>query len=366
MARCLKQASCAHVAMESTGVYWKPIYNIMSSDGFQMILANGKNVKNVPGRKSDLQDCQWIAQGLQDGLPKGSFITAEPIRELRDLMWHREKLVASRSSGVQHLKNALEDESIKMSSLPSDVVEVSGWDMLSELIRGETDTTKPAELSHGTLNSRRTQLADARERRLTDHHRFLLRQHVRQMRFLEQMIDECKQRIQEQLRLLQEYIPLLGPIPGINWTVAAGIGPEIGADMSQFPDEAHLVSWAGMCLGSNESARNHRSATTRHSNSWVRSLLVEAAPAASHKKGSYFREQYRRLCARRGKKGAMVAVGQDILTVVYHVMKKKILHQELGENFSDRINRDCVRRYHTKRPESFGYQLDLTLAAVVA
>jgi transposase len=366
LARWLKEIGCTHMAMESTGVYWKPIYNIMSAEGFEVILVNAKHIKNVPGRKTDVQDCQWIGQLLQHGLLKGSFIPPEPIRELRDLTRQRRKLVGERSSCVQRIQKVLEDANIKLASVATDVVGVSGWDMLSRLVGGESDAMKLAELARGTLKRKKQELTDALEGRVTEHHRFLLRQHMRQIRFLDEMIGEYEQRIEEQARPFFEYIPLLDTIPGINWTAAAGIVAEIGADMNQFPDESHLGSWAGMCPGNNESAGKHRSGTTRHGNAWLRALLVEAAWAASRKKGSYFRSQYRRLSARRGKKRALVAVGHSILTIVYYVMKHKIPYKELGEDFFDKLNGDRLRKYYTKRLESLGYEVDLKLVPAVA
>jgi transposase len=362
----LKEIGCTHMAMESTGVYWKPIYNIMSAEGFEVILVNAKHIKNVPGRKTDVQDCQWIARLLQHGLLRGSFIPPGPIRQLRDLTRQRRKLVGERASCVQRIQKVLEDANIKLSSVATDVVGASGWEMLTELVSGETDAQKLAELARGRLKSKKEQLVDALEGRLTEHHRFLLRQHMRQIKFLDEMIGEYDERIEQQVRPFFEYIPLLDSIPGINWTAAAGIVAEIGADMNQFPDYTHLGSWAGMCPGNNESAGKHRSGTTRHGNKWLRALLVEVAWAASRKKGSYFRSQYRRLSARRGKKKALVAVGHSILTVVYHVMKHKILYKELGEDFFDKLNGDRLRKYYMKRLESLGYQVVIKLVPAVA
>jgi len=366
LAAWLKDIGCTHMAMESTGVYWKPIYNIMSAEGFDVMLVNAAHIKTVPGRKTDVRDCQWIAQLLQHGLLKGSFIPPEPIRELRDLTRQRKKLVGQRASCVQRIQKVLEDANIKLSSVATDVVGASGWEMLRKLISGETDAQKLAALARGRLKSKKEQLADALEGRLTEHHRFLLRQHMREIKFLEEMIGEYDERIEQQVRPFFEYIPLLDSIPGINGTAAAGIVAEIGADMSQFPDHAHLGSWAGMCPGNNESAGKHRSGTTRHGNKWLRALLVEVAWAASRKKGSYFRTQYKRLSARRGKKRALVAVGHSILTIVYHVMKYKIAYEELGEDFFDKLNGDRLRKHYTKRLESLGYQVDLRPMSVVA
>jgi len=359
LAAWLGEVGCTHMAMESTGVYWKPIYNIMSGEGFEVLLVNAQHIKSVPGRKTDVQDCQWIAQLLQHGLLQGSFIAPEPIRELRDLTRQRKKLVSQRASCVQRIQKVLEDANIKLSSVASDVVGVSGWVMLEKLVSGQTDAQKLAELARGRLRSKKEQLADALEGRLTEHHRFLLRHHMREIRFFDEMISDYDERIEQQVQPFFDYIPLLDSIPGVNGTAAAGILGEIGADMNQFPDYAHLNSWAGMCPGNNESAGKHKSGTTRHGNAWLRTLLVEVAWAASRKKGSYFRTQYRRLAARRGKKRALVAVGHSILTIVYHVMKYKIPYKELGEDFFDKLNTDRLRKHYTKRLESLGYRVEL-------
>jgi transposase len=366
LAAWLKEVGCTHLAMESTGVYWKPIYNILSAEGFEVLLVNAQHIKNVPGRKTDVQDCQWIAQLLQHGLLRGSFIPPEPIRELRDLTRQRKKLVSQRASCVQRIQKVLEDANIKLSSVATDVVGVSGWEMLTKLIAGETDTRKLAALARGTLKNKKEELALALEGRLTEHHRFLLRQHMKEIRFLDEMISDYDERIEQQVQPFFEYIPLLDSIPGVNEIAAAGILGEIGADMNQFPDHAHLNSWAGMCPGNNESAGKHRSGATRNGDAWLRALLVEVAWAASNKKGSYFRTQYRRLAARRGKKRALIAVGHSILTIVYHVMKYKISYKDLGEDFFDKLNTDRLRKHYTKRLESLGYRVELSKGETAA
>lgn len=362
----LKQAGCTHVAMESTGVYWKPIYNILDDEGFEVILVNAKHMKNVPGRKTDVQDCQWIAQLLQHGLLKASFIPPEPIRQLRDLTRQRKKLVDQKGSCVQRIQKVLEDANIKLSSVASDVVGISGREMLGQMIAGETDAQKIAALARGRLRSKMQELVLALEGRVTDHHRFLLDQHMRQIEFLEGMIEEYEKRIDEQVRPFFELIPLLDTIPGINKTAAVAVIAEIGTDMNYFPDERHLGSWAGMCPGNNESAGKHRSGKTRHANKWLRSTLVEIAWAASRTKGSYFRSQYRRLASRRGRKRALVAVGHSILTVVYHVMKNKVAYTDLGEDFFDKINSDRLKTHYAKRLESLGYKVVLEPETAVA
>lgn len=354
----LQSEGCTHIAMESTGVYWKPIYNILG-DSFQVILVNARHMKALPGRKSDVMDCQWIAQLLQHGLLKGSFIPSEPIRQLRDLTRQRRKLVDQRAGAINRIQKVLEDANIQLASVASDVTGKSGWAMLTRIVEGETDPTALAELALRRLKSKRPALQRALEGRITDHHRFLLRQHMRQIRFLEEMIGEYEKRIEEIVRPFQETIPLLDTIPGINQTAAVAILAEIGPDMRQFPDHRHLCSWAGICPGNNESAGKHKSGVTRKGSKYLRAILVECAWAASRTKDTYFHAQFRRLASRRGTKRALVALAHTMLTVVYHVLRDGILYQELGADFFDRLNHGRLRSYYLKRLKSLGYTVEI-------
>lgn len=356
----LAEAGCTHVAMESTGVYWKPIYNILAAAGFEVLLVNAKHIKNVPGRKTDVQDCQWIGQLLAHGLLQGSFIPPEPIRDLRDLTRQRKQLVRQRASCIQRIQKVLEDTNIKLSSVASDVVGKSGWDMLKRIVAGESDAEKMADLARGRLKSKREQLVLALEGRVTDHHRFLLRQHMHHIEFLDTAIAEYDQRIEEQIRPFGEYVPLLDTIPGINRTAAFAVIAELGANMDQFPDEHHLSSWAGICPGNNESAGKHRSGKTRHGSKWLRSLLVEIAWAASRTNGTYFSAQFKRLASRRGQKRALVAVAHSILVVVYHVMKHEVPYHELGDDFFERRNAPRLTNYYRRKLEKLGYEVSIT------
>ncbi len=356
----LQHAGCTHVAMESTGVYWKPIYNVLAAEGLEVLLVNAKHIKNVPGRKTDVLDCQWIGQLLQHGLLRGSFIPPEPIRELRDLTRQRKQLVRERASCVQRIQKVLEDANIKLSSVATDVVGKSGWEMLSKLAAGETDASKMAALARGRLKSKKEQLIPALEGRVTAHHRFLLHQHMHQIQFLDTMIGSYDERIEEQMRPFRECVRVLDTIPGINSVAAAAVVAEVGANMEQFPDEHHLSSWAGMCPGNNESAGKHRSGRTRHGSKWLRSLLVEVAWCAARTKGSYFSSQFRRLAARRGKKRALVAVAHAILIVIYHVMKNNIPYKELGDDFFEKLNGPRLTTYYRRRLEKLGFEVALT------
>ena len=356
----MEQAGCGHVAMESTGVYWKPIYNILAAEGLEVLLVNAQHIKNVPGRKTDVLDCQWIGQLLQHGLLRGSFIPPEPIRELRDLTRQRKQLVRQRASCVQRIQKVLEDANIKLSSVATDVVGKSGWDMLNKIVTGETDAATMAALARGRLKSKKDQLIPALEGRVTDHHRFLLRQHMQQIEFLDTMISEYEQRIEEQMHPFSEYVRVLDTIPGINPIAAAAVIAELGANMDQYPNEHHLSSWAGMCPGNNESAGKHRSGRTRHGSTWLRSLLVETAWSAARTKGSYFSSQFKRLAARRGKKRALVAVAHSILIVIYHVMKNKVPYKELGDDFFEKLNGSRLTTYYRRRLEKLGFEVSLT------
>jgi transposase len=361
----LERAGCTHVAMESTGVYWKPIFNILEAD-FEVILVNAKHIKNVPGRKTDVKDCQWIAQLLQHGLLQASFIPPLEIRQLRDLTRERKKLIQDRSSVVNRVQKVLEDANIKLSSVATDVMGKSGWDMLLAIVGGEEDPEKLAALARGKLKAKKEQLRYSLEGRLNDHHRFLLREYMRQIRGLDEMIERFDAKIEEQMKPFLEYLPLLDTIPGINQRAAENVVAEIGVNMAQFGDARHLCSWAGICPGNNESAGKHRSGKTSDGDKWLKATLVEAAWAASRMKGSYFAAQYRRIASRRGKKRALVAMAHSMLVTIFHIMKDKVVYNELGADFFDKLNTERLRRYLTKRLESLGYKVEVSKGKTAA
>ena len=320
---------------------------------------NAKHIKNVPGRKTDVQDCQWIAQLLQHALLTGSFIPAVEIRELRDLTRQRKQLVKQRASNVQRIQKVLEDTNIKLSSVATDITGKSGWEMLKQIVAGKDNAEQLAELARGRLRNKRDQLILALEGRVTDHHRFMLRQHMKQIEFLDSEIEEFNHRIEEHCRPFSHNVPLLTSIPGIGETSAYALMAELGVNMDQFPNEHHLSSWAGMCPGNNESAGKHRSGKTRNGSKWLRSLLVEIAWCAVRTKGSYFHAQYHRLAARRGSKRAIVAVAHSILIVIYHVMKYQIPYRELGGDYFEQLNSERLRHHYKKRLESLGYEVEI-------
>jgi transposase len=348
-----------HIAMESTGVYWKPIYNILEGQ-FQILLVNARHIKNVPGRKTDVKDCEWIAQLLQYGLLRGSFIPPQPQRELRDLTRTRTQLTREMASVANRIHKVLEDANIKLGLVATDVLGVSGRKMIKALIEGETDTAKMADMARGRLRDKIPLLEEALIGKVTEHHQFLLKALMDHLVYLESQIERFNQRIEEAALPFEKAITALIQMPGYDRISAQSVIAEIGPDMKPFRTQAHLCSWAHICSGNNESAGKRKSGATGHGNRWLRAILVQVAWAASHKKGSYFQAQYRRLAGRRGKKRAIVAVAHSILTVTYFILREGRAYKDLGADHFDRISRDRIRRYHIKRLESLGYKVELT------
>ena len=301
----------------------------------EVVLVNAHHIKTVPGRKTDVQDCQWIAQLLQHGLLRASFIPPRPIRELRDLTRQRRSLVGERSSAVKRIHKVLEDCNIKLSSVATDVMGASGRDMIQALIDGEQDPLKLALLARGRLKAKRESLRQALHGHVTAHHRFMLRVHWAHIESLDRLIADVDQQIEEQVRPFAEIVSLLDQVPGIGETAAKSLIAEIGVDMDQFPDQHHLASWAGMSPGNNESAGKRKSGTTAKGNRWLRATLGEVAVAAARTKRSYLSARYRRLAARRGHNRSVVAVGHKILTIVYFHYQDRVTYDDLGEDYYD-------------------------------
>lgn len=354
----LEQEGCTQIAIESTGVYWKPVFNILE-DSMTIILANARDIKNVPGRKTDIKDCQWIAQLLRCGLVKASFIPPKPIRDLRDLTRYRKKLTFQLSAEKNRVQKILEDCNIKLSSVATDIFGVSGMLMINALLDGNTNTTEMAELAKGTLRNKIKDLESALTGNVTDHHRFMIGQSLDYIRYLNHAISDMDNRIDSCIEPYRKEIELLEEIPGIEKKTAECIIAEIGVDMAQFPSAAHLSSWAGMSPGNNESAGKRRSGKTTHGNKWLGAALVEAAWSASKKKGSYLKSRYYRIASRRGKKRAAVAIGHTMLVVIYHMLKNGLHYAELGEEYFDRINKDKTRANLVKRLEKLGHKVIL-------
>jgi len=358
----MKSAGVTHVALESTGVYWKPVWNILEGI-FDVILVNAKHIKQVPGRKTDMKDCEWIAQLLQFGLLPRSFVPPRPIRELRDLTRQRSKLAQQKGSVVNRIQKVLEDANIKLSSVATDIMGVSGREMLESMITGEADPVTLASLAKRRLRAKIPELILALEGKLTSHHRFLLNLLMRQLKDIESYIEELNVMIEEKMRPFEEVLRLLVTIPGVDQYTAECLIAEIGIDMDQFPSSAHLASWAGICPGNNESAGKRKSGKTPKGNRWLRRVLGESAWAAGKTKNSYLSAQYQRILTRRGKKRAIVAVGHTILVICYHVIKEKKAYEDLGHDHFARMNPDRHKRYYVDKLESLGYEVTLTKAA---
>lgn len=363
LADWLKDAGCTHVAMESTGVFWKPVFNILGAD-FEVILVNARHYRSVPGHKTDARDCRWIGELLQHGLLKASFIPPQPIRELRDLTRHRRRLIQEKSSVVNRIHKILQDANVKLSSVITDIMGKSGKEMLEKIIAGEIDAAKIAECAHGKMKAKKDDLVRALESKVTVHHRFMLSKHLKQIHFLEEMIEEFNQQIDAHVKAQGEdflaLIPLLTTIPGVDTCTAKEILAEIGADMNQFPNQDHLSSWAGVCPGNNESAGKRKSAKTTKGSHWLRATLGEISWAASHTKNTYLSAHYKRIARRRGRKKAIVALGHTMLVIIYHMIKNRLPYNELGKEYFNKMDKEKIIKSMVKRIEKIGYKVELS------
>jgi transposase len=357
LADWLTDERVTHAAMESTGIYWKPIWNILEGV-LPLLLVNAEHIKQVPGRKTDVKDAEWIAQLLQCGLLKASFVPERPVRDLRDLTRQRVQLVRQKVQVANRIQKTLEDANIKLASVASDVLGASGRDMLRAIIGGEGDPVVLANLARQRLRDKIPQLQEALLGEVTDHHRFLLRMLLEQVEFLEGQIARLSARITEVLPApFAEAMGRLETIPGIDRRAAQNIVAEIGCDLAPFKNAGHLASWVGICPGNHESAGKRRSGRTTKGNAWLRVTLVQCAWAASHTKDTYLSAQYKRLAARRGKKRALVAVGHTLLGIVYAVLKKKGAYQELGADYLDRQDKSKLTARLLKRLEKLGVKV---------
>jgi transposase len=354
----LLSQGCSHVAMESTGVYWKPVYAILEGT-FQIVVANAQHVKKVPGRKTDVKDAEWIADLLCHGLLRPSFVPPQPIRELRDLTRYRRKLVESQSAERNRLLKVLETANIKLASVATDVFGMSGRLMLRALIEGKAAPEEMAELAKGKLRSKIPQLELALEGKLEDHHRFLLKLQLDRLERVEGDLAVLEQHIQEKLAPYAAQLALLDEIPGIDWTLAAVIIAELGVDMSVFQSVSQLASWAGVCPGNNESAGKRKSSRIPKGNVYLKTALVEAAHAAAKTKGSYLRDKFYRLKARRGYKRAAVAIGHKIIVSIYHMISQNVSYNDLGDLYLDKLNKNHLTRNLVHRLERLGYVVTL-------
>jgi transposase len=355
----LKEHDCTCVAMESTGVFWKPIYNLLEGH-LEVMVVNAQHSKAVAGRKTDVKDAEWIADLLQHGLLRPSFIPPAWQRRLRDLTRARSTLIEERSRVIARLQKALEDANIKLASVASDVMGTSAQHMLQALVKGELSPTAMAELARGRMRAKREQLAQALTGHLQPHHGFLIAEHLTHIESLEEALHRLSAEIAKRLGPYEEILVRLETIPGIKRRLAEIILAEIGPDMSRFPSAGHLASWAGMCPGNHESAGKHLSGKTRKGSQWLRTALVEAAHAASHCKECYLSAHYHHIAVRRGKKRAAVALGHTLLVIIYHVIAENKEYEELGGDYLDQLDRQGKEKRLVRQLEKLGFEVSLT------
>jgi transposase len=362
LADWLASHGVTHIAMESTGVYWKPIYNLLE-DQFTLLLVNARHVKAVPGRKTDVRDCEWLAELLRHGLLTGSFVPDRPQRELRELTRYRTSLVRERTAAANRLQKTLEGANIKLASVATDILGTSGREMLAALVAGRTDATELAQLAHGRLREKLPQLERALVGCVGPHQRFLVAEQLAHVDFLDAAIARVSTEIGERVRPDEEVLARLDTIPGVGRAVAETLVAEVGADLTRFPSAKHVASWAGLCPGNHESAGKRRGGAIRKGSPWLRACLVQAAHAAARTKGTYLAAQYRRLAARRGRAKAAVAVAHSILIIAYHLLMEGTVYRDLGANYFDERDRQAVERRLVHRLEGLGYTVSLQPAA---
>jgi transposase len=351
------------VAMESTGVFWQPIYNVLEDTGMNLLVANARHIKAVPGRKTDVKDAEWLADLLRHGLIRGSAIPNRARRELRELVRYRMSLGRQRAQVAHRIHKVLEGANVKLSSVVTDIMGVSGRAMLQALITGNDTPEMIAELARGALRRKRIQLVAALEGVVGPSQRLLLASHLRNLDFLTEEIDRLSSEIEQQLSPSHELLERLDTIPGVGERVAQAILAEIGSDISRFPTGSHLASWARLCPSNDESAGKRRSSHIGPGNPWLRATLVEAAWAATHATHTYLAAQYRRLAARRGHKRALIAVAHTILIIAYRIIRDGGTYEDLGSNYFDERDRQATLRRSVQRLERLGYKVNVTEAA---
>ena len=358
----LQAYGVTHVALESTGVYWKPVY-YMLEDGFTLLLINMQTLQHVPGRKTDVKDSEWLAQLLECGLLKASFVPPPGIRELRDLTRYRLQQVRERAREVNRLCKVLEDSNLKLTSVLTDVMGVSGRAMLVALVQGTTDPAVLAELARGRLRKKLPDLRRALAGRFRRHHAFLVEQILAKIDYLDETVARLNAEIDERLIPFEPMLARLDTIPGVNRTVAISIIAESGGDMSRFPTAGHLCSWAALCPGQNESAGKRRSGKTRRGNQYLRGQLIQGALGAIHSRGTALQARYHRVKRHRGHKKAVVAVAHQILEIAYYVMHDGVTYQEVGADYFDRRHAERAVRRHVRQLEALGYKVTIDKAA---
>lgn len=352
------------VVMEATGSYWKPVWAVLEDAGFELLLVNARHVKAVPGRKTDVKDAEWLAELLEVGLLRGSFVPPPAIRQLRDLTRYQKRLIQDRVREANRVDKVLEDAVIKLGSVASNTLGVSGRAMIEALIAGERDPQRLAALAKGTLRSKIPELIEALEGRFSDHHAALLRMHLDHIDYLDRSIAVLDERIDELINPFDEARERLCTIPGVGRRVANVIIAETGGDMTRFPTPGHLASWAGLCPGNNESAGKHRTGKTRPGNRWLTEALTQAAWASARSRDNFLKARFWRLARRIGKKKAAIAVAHQILAITWHLLTDHTDYQDLGVDwYQHHPNRQRRTNYLIEQLQALGHNVTLTPAA---
>lgn len=354
----LAEAGCTHVAMEATGVYWKPVWHVLE-DNFELLLANASQVRNVPGRKTDVNDAHWLSDLLAHGLMRSSFVPERPIQEMRELMRTRKQLVREASQHTQRIQKALEDANIKLTGLITDLMGKSGRAILGAIVEGKSDPKELAGLAQGLLKKKQAALEEALAGRVRNHHRFLIKLHLEQVDALRAAIAEIDAEVGKVLEPFRYAVELITTIPGVKAVSANVIISEIGTDMSRFPSAAHLRSWACLCPRSDESAGKRRSRRIRPGANWLKATLIQAATAASRARNTYLRALYLRIRARGGHQKAVIAVAASMLTAIYEMLTRGVAYEELGPDHFIKADKKRIRRRLVHRLEALGYRVDL-------
>jgi len=358
----LKGHQVTHAAMESTGSYWKPVYNLLEGHA-ELLVVNAQHIKAVPGRKTDIKDAEWIADLLRHGLLRGSFIPAKPQRELRELVRHRANLVGRRAQAVNELQRTLESTNIKLGNVVTDITGVSATEMLQAILGGQTDEIALAKMARGRLKEKEEQLRAALQGKVEEHHRLILSQLLADIAGYEEQIAEAGALIAQRLQNQQELLDRLDDIPGVNQRVAQVIAAEVGTDVKRFPTSQHLISWAGVCPGNNESAGKRHSSRIKPGNRSLRAAIVEAANAAGRKKNCYLSAMYHRVASKRGRKRALIAVARTILQSSYYMIQRGAKYQDLGADYYEKRNPEGLAKHLAKRIQKLGYTVTLAKAA---
>ena len=359
----LSSQGVTHIAMEATGVFWKPVWHILSDGEFELLLANAAHVKNVPGRKTDVNDATWLADLMAHGLIRASFVADQPTQQMRDLLRTRKQFVRERSSQTQRIQKTLEDANIKLDSVITDIVGLSGRRMIEALIAGQTDPQALAALAHGRIHATAAELEAALRGRVTSHHRFMLRIHLNHLDALNTTIADIDKEVNVNVEPFRVAIEMLTTIPGVSSLAAEVMVSEIGIDMSRFKTEGHLISWAGLCPKNDESAGKRRSNRMKKGAPWLKTTLIQCAWAASRTKASYLQAQYLRIRSRRGPKKAIGAVAASILTAAYHMLKDGTLYQDLGASHFDHRDKGKQALRLVNRLQSLGFTVQITSMA---